>query len=210
MKADLNMSKEKSKSASSYVVTLALGSRPRQGLARLQAKKRSSGVKENVREWILTLPKELPPWELKFRWTLEFSTSNCRGQKPMDWRVIYIIGNLLKLRCLKWACMTHLDIWNISCGQKKGWESNWQFDFQQLKVKNRPDLLVCRWRATYHWKALDKLYNFALDLISIRGLHPKLWAPKVVGVPTLEISGLPLWDKMPFGCGPCGEEQSIL
>jgi len=50
MKADLNMSKEKSKSASSYVVTLALGSRPRQGLARLQAKKRSSGVKENVRE----------------------------------------------------------------------------------------------------------------------------------------------------------------
>jgi hypothetical protein len=44
----------------------------------------------------------------------------------------------------------------------------------------------------YHWKALDEGYNFALDLISIRGLHAKLWRPKVAGVPTLAISGLPL------------------
>ncbi len=35
-------------------------------------------------------------------------------------------------------------------------------------------------------------YNFASNLISIRVLHTKLWAPKVVGVPTLAISGLPL------------------
>jgi len=50
---------------------------------------------------------------------------------------------------------------------------------------------VCRWSATYHWKALNKGYNFALDLISIQGLHAKLWRPKVAGVPTLAISGLP-------------------
>ncbi len=31
-----------------------------------------------------------------------------------------------------------------------------------------------------------------LDLISIRGLHTKLCAPKVVVVPTLKISGFPL------------------
>jgi hypothetical protein len=42
-----------------------------------------------------------------------------------------------------------------------------------------------------HWKALDKWYNFALDLISIKGLHIELWAPKVVGMPTLGISGFP-------------------
>jgi hypothetical protein len=42
------------------VATLTLGSRPKQGLARLQAKKRSLGVKENVREYALTLPRELP------------------------------------------------------------------------------------------------------------------------------------------------------
>ncbi len=51
---------------------------------------------------------------------------------------------------------------------------------------------MCRWHATYCWKAPDKGYNFALDFISIRGLHAKLWRPKVAGVPTLAISGLPL------------------
>jgi len=50
---------------------------------------------------------------------------------------------------------------------------------------------MCRWCATYCWKALDKGYNFALDLISIRGLHVKLWASKVVRIPTLRILGLP-------------------
>jgi len=50
---------------------------------------------------------------------------------------------------------------------------------------------VCRWHATYYWKALDEGYNIALDLISIGGLHTKLWGPKVAGVTTLGISGLP-------------------
>jgi hypothetical protein len=40
-------------------------------------------------------------------------------------------------------------------------------------------------------KTLDKGYNFALDLISIEGLHTKLSGPKVAKVPTLRISGLP-------------------
>jgi len=65
-------------------------------------------------------------------------------------------------------------------------------DSQPLKVKNRYDLLACKWCATYRSKALDEGYNFALDLISIRGLHVKLWAPKIARVPTLVISGLPL------------------
>jgi len=47
------------------------------------------------------------------------------------------------------------------------------------------------WHATYHWKALNKGYNFAQDLISIRGLKTKLWGPKVEGAPTLKISGFP-------------------
>jgi len=124
--------------------------------------------------------------------TPECSENNCKGQNPMDRRVPYIIGNLLKRRCLKWACMTHSDIWNKSYGQKKGKESNWQFDSWPLKVRNQPDFLMCRWRATYCGKALDEGNNFVLNLNSIRGLHTKLWGPKVVGVPTLAISGFPL------------------
>jgi hypothetical protein len=107
-------------------------------------------------------------------------------------RVLHTIGKLLKRRCLKWARITHLDISNTSYGQKKGQESNWQFDSRLLKVENRLDFLRCRWLATYRWKALDKGYNFVLDLISIRGLHTKLWGPKVARVLTLGILGLPL------------------
>jgi hypothetical protein len=44
----------------------------------------------------------------------------------------------------------------------------------------------------YRWKALDEGYNFVLDLISIEDLYKKLYACKVIGVPTLGISGLPL------------------
>jgi hypothetical protein len=38
---------------------------------------------------------------------------------------------------------------------------------------------------------LDRGYNFALDLTSIRGLHTKLWAPKVTKISILRISGFP-------------------
>jgi len=96
----------------------------------------------------------------------------------------------LKCRCLKWAHMTHLDIWNTSYGQKKSWESNWQFDSRPLKVKNWPNLLVFRWRVTYHWKALDESYNFASNLILIQSFHLKLLTPKVARIPTLVILGL--------------------
>ncbi len=97
----------------------------------------------------------------------------------------------MKLRCLKWVRMIHLDIWNTSYGQKKGQNSNWQFDFWPLKVKNWLDFLACKFCATYYWKALNKDYNFASDLISIGGLHTKLWGPKVTEVPTLAILELP-------------------
>jgi hypothetical protein len=110
----------------------------------------------------------------------------------MAWNVPYIIGKLLELTCLKWARITHLDIWNTSYDQKKGRESNWQFNSQPLKVRNQPFFLACRWRATYCWKFFDEDYNFALDLISIGGLHAKLWHLKVSRVLTLAISGLPL------------------
>jgi hypothetical protein len=56
-----------------------------------------------------------------------------------------------------------------------------------------PNFFVCKWLATYRWKALNEGYNFVLKLISIGGLHTKLWAPKIVEVPAMGIS------KLPFG-----------
>jgi hypothetical protein len=103
-----------------------------------------------------------------------------------------IIGKILKRRCLKWARIAHLDIWNTSYGHKKGRKSNCQFDSQPLKIKNWPDFLACKWRVTYRWKILNKGYNFALDLIAIEGLHRKLCTPIVAGISTVGISRLPL------------------
>jgi hypothetical protein len=181
------------------VATLALGSQPRQGVARLRAKKGTreslhmlpgvqrvwgnepshSQVNSHVGNWS---PKRIP----------EFSERDFRGQNPLPWGVLYIIGKILKHKCLKWARIAHLDIWNTSYGQKKGRESNWQFDSRPLKVGNRLDFLACRQRATYFWKALNEGYNFAWDLIAIGSLHKMLCALKVSGVLTRGILGFPL------------------
>jgi hypothetical protein len=37
---------------------------------------------------------------------------------------------------------------------------------------------------------VDKGYNFVLNLVSIEGLHTKLWGPKVARVPTLASGSL--------------------
>ncbi len=110
----------------------------------------------------------------------------------MPWGAFYTIGKVLKCKCRKWPRMTHSDICSTSHVRKKGRESNWQFDSRPLKVGNRPDSLAFRRRATYRWKAFNEGYNFALDLISIGGLHKKLCALKVTGVLAVAISGLPL------------------
>jgi len=136
-------------------------------------------------------PNELPLWELESWWTIESSEKNCRGQNPLDWRVPYTIGNILEFRCLKWAPMTHLDTSNINYGQKKGQESNWQFDSRPLKVRNCPNFFVCRWHETNCLKALDEGYNFASNLFQLE-VYTKLWAPKVAKVSTLGILGLAL------------------
>jgi len=122
--------------------------------------------------------------------TLEILEFDCRGQNTSFWDVLHVIGKILKCRSRKWLCMSHLDICSTSYGKKKGQESNWQFDSWPLKVKNRPNLGVCRWSATHRWKALKESYKFALDLIPIKGVRKELWTHKVPGVQTGTISGL--------------------
>jgi hypothetical protein len=54
----------------------------------------------------------------------------------MDCGIFYIIAKLLERRCLKCARIAQLDMQNTSYDQSE-------------KVRNRPDLLVCKQRATY-------------------------------------------------------------
>ncbi len=61
-----------------------------------------------------------------------------KGQNTLNWGVLGVIGKVLKCRCLNWPLIGHSDICSQSYGQKKGRESNWQFDSRPLKVGNRP------------------------------------------------------------------------
>jgi hypothetical protein len=61
-----------------------------------------------------------------------------------------------------------LDICSPSYGQKKGRESNWQFDSRPLKVGNRPLLDLRIESAIRRRKDLDEGYKFGLDLVAIR------------------------------------------
>ncbi len=113
-----------------------------------------------------------------------------RGQNTSHWGVLYTIGKVLKCRFPKCPRMSHLDIYSSSYGQKKGRESNWQFDSRPLKVGNPPLPNVCSKSTTWLWKALDESYNFGSNLVPIRARGEKLWTPKVLGVQTGTVSGL--------------------
>jgi hypothetical protein len=124
--------------------------------------------------------------------TPENSELELKGQNTSHWGVLGVIGKVLKCRCLNWPRIDHLDICRPSYGQKKGRESNWQFDSRPLKVGNLPLPDVCSRSAIRRWKALDKSYKFGSNLVRIRVWGEKLWLPKVPGVQTGTVSGLHL------------------
>jgi hypothetical protein len=125
------MIKRKVENQIGNVATVALGLRPRQGVAKVRVKKETrkshhillgmqrvwghepshSQVNSHVGSWS---PKRTP----------KSSKRDWRGQNSSPRRVFYIIGKLLKRRCLKWDRIGHLNICNKSYGQKKGRESN--------------------------------------------------------------------------------------
>ncbi len=72
-----------------------------------------------------------------------------KGQVSLHLSVFGVVGKVLKCKCPKWPRMSHLDICSPSYGQKKGWESNWQFDSWPLKVGNRPLSDICWQSATW-------------------------------------------------------------
>jgi hypothetical protein len=138
-----------------------------------------------------------------------------QGQNTSHWGVLGVIGKVLKCKYRKWPRIGHLNICSPSYGQKKGRESNWQFDSRSLKVKNRPlsDLRIEN--AIRRWKDLDEGYKFDSDLVAIRLCSRELWAPKVPGLHSGEfresfgtISGLQSWSPEKKWHSGVGAEES--
>jgi hypothetical protein len=163
--------------------------------------------------WSPTLGKNE---DLESSGTLECLEFDSKAQNTSHWSVLDVIGKLLKRKYRKWPRIGHLDICSPSYGQKKGRESNCQFDSRPLKVVNRPlsDLRIES--AIRRWKDLAEGYKFGSDLVAIRLCSRELWAPKVSGLhpgqfrdnfetPTRESR-----EKVTFGRGCRRESQSIL
>jgi hypothetical protein len=114
--------------------------------------------------------------------TPECSKFDSKAQNTLHWGVLGVIGKVLKRRYRKWPRIGHLDIWRPSYGQKKGRESNWQFDSRPQKVGNGPLPDVRIESAIRRSKDDDEGYKFGLDLIAIRLCSRELSAPKVPGL----------------------------
>jgi hypothetical protein len=148
--------------------------------------------------------------------TPECSELDSKVQNTSHWGVLSVVGKVLKRKYRKWSRIGHLNICSPSYGQKKGRESNWQFDSQPQKVGNRPVSDVRSRSATWRSKALLEGYNFGLDLVPIGGRGEELWSPKVSGLQLGQFRdnfGTPFREsreKVTFGCHSRGVTQSIL
>jgi hypothetical protein len=114
----------------------------------------------------------------------------------LHWGVLGVIEKVLKRRYRKWPRIGHSDICRPSYGQKKGRESNWQFDSRPLKVGNRPAPDVRFGSAIRRWKDLDEGYNFGSDSLrsEVRARSYDLSKSRESRTETLGgISGLQLW-----------------
>jgi hypothetical protein len=139
-----------------------------------------------------------------------------KGQNTSHWGVLGVVEKVLKRRYRKCPRMGNSDICSSSYGQKKGRESNWQFDSRPLKVGNRclPD--IRSERATWRWKDLDEGYNFGSNLVAIQVCSRELWRFKVLGVPPGQFRdnfGTLFRESrefVPLGCRCGGASQSIL
>jgi len=113
-------------------------------------------------------PNTWKSWDLESSGTPECLKLDSKAQNTSHWGVLGVIGKVLKRRYRKWPRIGHLDIFRPSYGQKKGRESNFQFDSQPLKVGNQPlpDLRIES--AIRRWKDDDEGYKFGSDLVTIR------------------------------------------
>jgi hypothetical protein len=117
------------------------------------------------------------------------SKLDSRGKNTLPWSVLYIVGKVSKCRCRKWPCMSHLDICSTSYGQKKGRESNRQFDSRPQKVGNRPDPGVQHTVG----KILRKATSF-LHTSSQSEAEPGVMSSQSSGSPNRDSFGTPLWE----------------
>jgi hypothetical protein len=130
--------------------------------------------------------------DLESSGTPECLRFNSKAQNTLHWRVLVVIGKVLKRRYRKLPCIVHLDICNPSYGQKKGRESNWQFDSRPLKVGNRPLPNLRIESARCSWKRSQRGLQLWFRPCRGQTLRSRVMSSRSPGTPTGTISGLQL------------------
>jgi hypothetical protein len=148
-----------------------------------------------------------------FEWTPEYSKCDCRGPNSSPWSVFYIIGKLLKCKCIKMGS-------HCSFGHLK----------HKLWPKERPRIKLVIWfltiksRESTRFPCIQVTCHIQLERsrwglqLCFRLHYDRRFAQEVIplqsrGSPNYCNFGTPFqesWDKKPFGCGPHREAQSIL
>jgi hypothetical protein len=154
-------------------------------------------------------PNTWKSWELESSGTPECSELDSKGQNTSHWSVIGVIGKVLKRRYRKCPRIGNSDICSPRYGQKKGRESNWQFDSRPIidafptsdlgvqygveKISTRATTLV----------QTSSRSNSAVG--SYGGSKFRESRQDKIGTPFRESR-----EFVPFGCGLHGELQRIL
>jgi hypothetical protein len=115
-----------------------------------------------MREWTLTLPRQLPLWEMESRWTPKTSKSDFRGSKLNgSWRSLY-----------HWKALgTQMSKMGSHCSFRHLKHKLWPKEGPGVKLPI--------------WLPIKKSRE------STRNVLKMLWGSKVAGVPTGAISGVP-------------------
>jgi hypothetical protein len=135
------------------IATLALGLWPRQGFAKVWAKTGHESHISCSRKCKRVWGNEPSHFQVNSHFGSWSPDGLLNFQRAIAGVKIHWIKNFLISLKRSW----NVDVWNgltwliwTPETQKKGRESNWQFDSRPLKVWNRLDFLMCRWRAIYY------------------------------------------------------------
>jgi hypothetical protein len=170
--------------------------RPRVTSHALKSVGECEGMNPHTPKWAPTLGVRVPT-------DSQILESNCKGQKLLDWSITYIMRKLLERRCLKWACMTHLDISNTSYAQKKGRESNCQIWLSTTKSWELPQFLYVQVTCNI---TLESFWQRAITLLQTSSrskVYTQCYGPSELWESQFWNFGTPIWEsreKMTFGC----------
>jgi len=124
-----------------------------------------SQMGESARDGAQWSPNALPLWESHSWRCCECSESCLEKQTSTKLGSHDTIRKALKRKCLKCSCIVHLDLICMSYDQKKGWESNWEFDFRPQTFWKQGSNEFWLGRDIHRWKIFLRAIKYYFQIL---------------------------------------------